>query len=110
MTDETKGDGMTLEHASCLLGEIIKVCRKEGKKKFPIYALDAMQVKAAIDAHLAAQSAMRVDKAITEKAEILIEIVRKQCGGFTSGPGKDAFDAAIDLRAAIQAALVQKED
>ena len=38
---------------------------------------------------------------LVEKGQALAAIVRKQCGGYTSGPGFDALNAAIELDAAL---------
>lgn len=94
MTDETKGDGMTLEQVL------------DGLRRMKTYP-DSMFSKwaDAIDAHLAAQSAMRVDEAFERGWRTACDWAKRP--DMIYDIGSPAYER--DKRAALQAAVGGKE-
>lgn len=126
MTDETKGDGMTLEQAAaeydahmqsiggCHDGGCVILkpkgmhtnggCRcPRDYMKMQRLAYASIKLRRAIDGHLAAQSAMRVDDAMVDRA------LNAKFDGYRVRDFNHTTDNEYDLmRAALQAALAKE--
>ena len=111
MTDETKGDGMTLsDKDKATLRELSEMYKSEGwgspdyqewERLTHPYSVDLLLAE--IDSLKAAQSAMRVDEAMVQDVARALYV-----NGWSSGGDYDE-DFVPDVRAALQAAIGGKE-
>ena len=90
MTDETKGDGMTLDKLRDKVAELVGAVACNGS----LMQWAVLEINSSIDAHLAAQSAMRVDEVMVERAAI----------AFRKAHNVGVSDKDV-IRAALQAAI-----
>ena len=95
MTDETKGDGMTLDKLRDKVAELVGAVACNGS----LMQWAVLEINSSIDAHLAAQSAMRVDEAMVERA----------CRAYNAQMGEHFKASGLAtphmMRAALQAAI-----
>ena len=96
MTDETKGDGMTLEQ---VLAEWVAAGGSHHGPNVETVTMPLSDYVSFRNSHLAAQSAMRVDEAMVEDVARALYV-----NGWSSGGDYDE-DFVPDVRAALQVAI-----